>query len=153
MITTTLDGIAGRMTEETLGVVRGTAMWTRRITKNSMGGIRNMHADSMADFDEGLNAAKEQATRSLEAQAAKLGADAVVGLRLEVAEMSNGAFCISATGTAVKTAKLPQSVPLPPPAPEADPFSQTADDFAFDMDLGVALYATRASFEGSRMRH
>jgi uncharacterized protein YbjQ (UPF0145 family) len=153
MITTTLDGVAGRMTEETLGVVRGTAMWTRRITKTSMGGIRHMHANTMADFDEGLNAAKETATKALEAQGAKLGADAIVGLRLEVAEMSSGVFCINATGTAVKTSKLPQSVPLPPPAPEVDPFSQPADDFEFDMGLGVALYAARASYEGSVLRH
>lgn len=153
MITTTLDGVAGRMTEETLGVVRGTALWTRRVTKLSMGGIRHMQVNSMQDFDEGLNGAKESATRALEAQAAKLGADAIVGLRLEVAEMSNGVFCVNATGTAVKTSKLPHSVPLPPPAPEADPFSQPADDVGFDMGLGVALYAARASIEGSLMRH
>ena len=35
MIVTTMDGIAGRMTQETLGVVRGSSMWTRRIIKSS----------------------------------------------------------------------------------------------------------------------
>jgi uncharacterized protein YbjQ (UPF0145 family) len=149
MITTTLDGIAGRMTEETLGVVRGTALWTRRITKTSMGGIRHMHATSMQDFDEGLNAAKEQATKSLQEQAAKLGADSIVGFRLEVSEMGSGVFCVNACGTAVKTAKLPQTVPLPPPAAATDPFSVPVEDF----DFGAAMFAARASFEGSALRH
>ena len=151
MIMTTLDGIAGHITEETLGVVRGTAMLVQRITKTSMGGIRHMQATTARDLDDGLNEAKEQASAFMRRQAEKLGADAIVGLRLEVTELSNGTFCINACGTAVKTARLPQSVPLPPPAPVNDPFSRPMDEF--DIDLGVALYAARASIEGSALRH
>lgn len=152
MLMTTLDGIAGHITEETLGVVRGTAMWTRRMTKTSMGGIRHVHATTINDLDQGLNMAKEQASGFVKQQAAKLGADAIVGFRIEVTEMSSGTFCISACGTAVKTAKLPASVPLPPPASSTDPFSSTMDEI--EVDLGVALYAAaRASFEGSMLRH
>ena len=31
MIVTTMDGIAGRITQETVGVVRGTHLWSRRV--------------------------------------------------------------------------------------------------------------------------
>lgn len=152
MLMTTLDGIAGHITEETLGVVRGTAMWTRRITKTSMGGIRHIQATTLNDLDQGLNVAKEQASNFIKAQAAKLGADAIVGFRIEVTEMSNGTFCISAAGTAVKTTKLPANVPMPPPAAATDPFSATFDDI--HVDLGTAIFAAaRASFEGSQLRH
>ncbi len=152
MIMTTMDGIAGHMTEETLGVVRGSAMWTRRMTKTSMGGIRHIHATTTQDLDQGLNVAKEQASAFMKQQALKLGADAVVGFKLEVTEMSNGTYCINAVGTAVKTVKLPANVPLPPPAAATDPFSVPMDEF--DIDLGTALYAAaRASFEGSILRH
>lgn len=151
MIMTTLDGVAGHITEETLGVVRGTAMWTQRISKTSMGGIRHMHATTMQDLDQGLNVAKEQAGAFMKEQARKLGADAIVGCRIEVTEMSNGTFCINACGTAVKTAKLPENLPLPPPVAAADPFSSTMDEI--EVNLGVALYAARASFEGSMLRH
>ncbi len=58
MIVTTMDGIAGSITEETLGVVRGTVLWTRRIVKNSMGGIRRFQAHGLQDLDHGLNTAK-----------------------------------------------------------------------------------------------
>ncbi len=50
MIVTTMDGVAGRITEETLGVVRGTALWTRRVTKNSLGGIRQFQVSGLKDF-------------------------------------------------------------------------------------------------------
>ena len=141
MMVTTMDGIAGRFTEETLGVVRGTALWTRRITKNSMGGIRQFQVNSLQDLDQGLNEAKEQASRALNEQALKLGANAIVGLRLDVVEMSNGVFCVNASGTAVKTVKLPQSVPAFSAAPDAE--------IEFDM----SFLAAKPSFKGSTLRH
>ncbi len=152
MIMTTLDGIAGHITEETLGVVRGTALWTQRLTKTSMGGIRHISANTSQDLDQGLNVAKEQAQSFMRDHAAKLGADAVVGFRLEMTELVNGTYCINAVGTAVKTIKLPAVVPVPPQAPANDPFSSTMEEI--EGDLGAALYAaTRASFEGSTLRH
>ena len=152
MMMTTLDGVAGHITEETLGVVRGTALWTQRLTKTSMGGIRHIHATTAQDLDHGLNVAKEQAQSFMREHAAKLGADAVVGFRLEMTELANGAYCINAVGTAVKTVRLPALVPAPPQIPASDPFSATMDEI--EVDLGVALYAAaRASFEGSTLRH
>jgi uncharacterized protein YbjQ (UPF0145 family) len=152
MIMTTLDGIAGHITEETLGVVRGTAMWTQRMTKTSMGGIRHVHATTTQDLDQGLQVAKEKAQSFMKDQARKMGADAVVGFKMEVTELSNGTYCINAAGTAVKTVKLPATVPLPPPVSTTDPFSSTMDEI--EVDLGTALYAAaRASFEGSTLRH
>jgi uncharacterized protein YbjQ (UPF0145 family) len=144
MIATTTDGIAGRITLETMGVVRGTALWTRRIVKNSMGGIRQFQQGGLADLDQGLNEAKEQAAKSLNTQALTLGADAIVGLRLDVVEMMNGVFCVNASGTAVKTVKLPQSVPV---ASEASPTTEDEDDFH------VLFLAAKPSFEGSTLRH
>ena len=141
MIVTTMDGIAGHITEETLGVVRGTALWTRRIVKNSMGGIRQFQVHGLQELDQGLNTAKDSATKAMEEHARKLRADAIIGLRLEVVEMSSGVFCVNATGTAVNTVKLPQSVPAFTAAPEED------------FDLDISLLAARPSFAGSALRH
>ena len=148
MIMTTLEGVAGRMTETTLGAVRGTALWTKRITKSCMGGIRHMQAFGLADLGAGLNEAKECASKELQQQARKLGADAVVGLRIEVIEMSNGVFCVNASGTAVRTVALPQSVP---------DYSRTGGgietgDEPYDLST-VGFVAQRPSFEGSVLRH
>jgi uncharacterized protein YbjQ (UPF0145 family) len=144
MIVTTMDGIAGRMTQETLGVVRGTSLWTRRVIKTSFGGIRNVQVTGVKELDIGLNEAKEQASKTMIDQARAMGADSVIGVRIDVVEMSNGVFCVNTTGTAVKTLMLPASVPsYAAAAPDAD------TDFDFDMDF----LAARPAYEGSTLRH
>ena len=85
-----METIAGRMTEEKLDAVWGSALW----------------ADPT-----GFNEAKEKAKKSMMAQAKSMGADSVVSMRLQVTEMSSGVFCMSAAGTAVKTGKLPMATP------------------------------------------
>ena len=123
-------------------------MWTKRIEKTSLGGIRHMQAFGVQDVSAGLNEAKELAAKEIQQQARKLGADAVVGLRLEVIEMSNGVFCINASGTAVKTIALPQSVP---------DFSRADGGIDSDNDdifmPAAAILASRPSFQGSVLRH
>ncbi|WP_373503546.1 YbjQ family protein [Aestuariivirga sp.] len=143
MIVTTMDGIAGRITQETMGLVRGTHLWTRRVIKTSFGGIRNFEVTGVQQMDQGLNDAKEQANKAMIDQAKALGGDAVIGVRIDVVEMSNGVFCVNATGTAVKTIPLPITVPVF----EATP--QQADAMDFDM----SFLAARPSFEGSTLRH
>ena len=123
-------------------------MWTVRITKSSMGGIRHMQVHGIQDVSAGLNEAKEMATREIQQQARKLGADDVGGLRLEVVEMSNGVFCVNASGTAVKTILLPQSVP---DFSRADGGIDSDDD---DIVMpSAAFLAGRPSFQGSVLRH
>ena len=111
MRTSTLETIAGRINEETLGVVRGSAMWSKRITKYTTGGLRGLQYSSMDDISEGLNDAKNAAEAKAKAIAKAMGADAIVALRLEIHEMSDGMFTAVATGTAVKTSALPAALP------------------------------------------
>ena len=121
---TTMETIAGRSTEDTLGVVRGSALWSKRITKYSSGGLRGLLYTSMDDMAEGLNNAKEEAEKKAKAQAKLLGADAIIGMRLEVFEMSEGLFTAVATGTAVRTEALPSALPVfEQPANDDDAFS------------------------------
>ena len=147
MIVTTMDGIAGRITEETLGVVRGTTLWTRRVIKSSYGGIRNFEVTGLQQMDQGLNDAKDQAHKTMVEQAKGMGADSVVGVKIEVAEMSNGVFCVNITGTAVKTLKLPASVP----SFEVNP--PVERDMVFEMDFDMSYLAARPAYEGSTLRH
>jgi uncharacterized protein YbjQ (UPF0145 family) len=149
MIVTTLDGIAGRMTQETLGVVRGTSLWTRRVMKSSFGGIRHMQVTGVKDLDQGLNEAKEQAHKAMMEQARALDGDSIIGVKIDVVEMSNGVFCVNATGTAVKTLALPSTVPS---FDVASPAASAETDEAFDFDMSFVM-AARPSFEGSVLRH
>jgi uncharacterized protein YbjQ (UPF0145 family) len=127
MRVTTLETIAGRVVEDTLGVVRGTIMWSRGIRKFSRGGIRSMEYMSTEDVAEGLNKARVDAEATLVRQAEALGADAIIGVRFEIMEMGAGMFSASASGTAVKTAETVSAVRRV--APVAMPFlAQAAND-------------------------
>ncbi len=141
MIVTTLEAVAGRVIEDTLGVLRGSGLWTRRITKFAYGGLRNLHATGLRELDEGLNQAKASATEQMHEQARNLGADAIIGVRLEVIEMSNGIYCVNACGTAVKLAKPPQVMP---------PFTGHVHAA---IDPLIAYAGARPSAAGSDLRH
>lgn len=143
MIVTTMDGIAGHITEDTLGVVRGTVLWSKRVIKSCFGGIRNFEVTGMKELDQGLADAKEQAQKSMIEQAKVLGADSILGVKIDVVELSSGTFCVNTTGTAVKTLKLPATVPsfeITPPMEQ-------------DMDFDMSFLAARPAFEGSTLRH
>jgi uncharacterized protein YbjQ (UPF0145 family) len=143
MIVTTMDGVAGRLTLETLGVVRGTSLWTRRVIKNSFGGIRNLEVTGIRELDVGLNDAKDKANAAMLEQASAMGADAIIGVRIDVVEMSSGVFCVNVTGTSVKTMPLPAAHPTYPSSPGAD----------LEAEFNFAAMAGRPASEGSLLRH
>ena len=147
MIVTTMEDIAGRITQETVGVVRGTHLWSRRVVKTSFGGIRNFQVTGMKELDIGLQEAKELAQGSMIEQAKAQGADSIIGVRIDVVELSNGVFCVNSTGTAVKTIALPASVP----AFEVTPPNDTTMDT--DLDFDMNFLAARPAFQGSTLRH
>lgn len=124
----TTETIAGRLVEETLGVVRGSILWSRRIMKFNHGGLRGLSYTSMDEMSEGLLQAKEGAEAKAMHQAKLLGADAIVNLKMEIMELSDGLFQAVAMGTAVKTEAMPQATPALPFAIAAD-----NDDDAFAM--------------------
>jgi uncharacterized protein YbjQ (UPF0145 family) len=136
-----MNEIAGRMTGETKGMVRGTAMWVRRISKTYAGGIRALQSTGVSEFDLALAGARESAERSMKAEAMAMGADAIIGVRLEMAELSSGGFMLSMMGTAVRTVELPAAVPA---------LKTTVEP---DLNPEIAYLAGKPSIEGSHLRH
>jgi uncharacterized protein YbjQ (UPF0145 family) len=109
---TTTETIAGRLVEETLGVVRGSVLWSRSIMKLSHGGIRGLAYSNMDEMTDGLQNAKDGAEAKAMSQAKVLGADAIINIKFELMELSSGVFQAVATGTAVKTSSLQTVLPI-----------------------------------------
>ncbi|HEY5362819.1 MAG TPA: heavy metal-binding domain-containing protein, partial [Aestuariivirga sp.] len=87
-------------------------LWSRSILKfdrDSMSGISNGTMDEMSN---GLQLAKDDAEAKAMNQATALGADAIINIRFELMELSNGLFQAAATGTAVKTSSLQSALPI-----------------------------------------
>jgi len=106
MLTATTPSIAERPTRETLGVVSGEVILGANIFRDLFAGIRDIVGGRSGSYEEVLREAREGALREMTAEAARLGADAVVGVDLDYETLgaNNGMLMVTATGTAVKLA-------------------------------------------------
>jgi uncharacterized protein YbjQ (UPF0145 family) len=137
MRVTTLETVAGRSIEETLGYVRGSATLVRRMMKNKTVGLRALEYMTAADMEKGMVAIREEAEQKAIAEARIKGADAIIGLRVEIIDLGNATFQATASGTAVRTADVAA------PAFEAPVFARPAND------MGIVLpFAPRRAVDG-----
>lgn len=102
MLMVTTDGVAGRQVVQSLGLVRGATVRAKHIGTDIMAGLRNIVGGEMKGYSSMLGGAREQALDRMVEQARALGADAIVGVRMETSSIMNGASEIVAYGTAVR---------------------------------------------------
>lgn len=102
MLLATTETIAGHDVVETLGIVRGAATRTRNILEDASEWLRNLVGAELDGYTAMLAEAREQALERMTADAARLGADAVVAVKLATNYVASGAAEVMAYGTAVK---------------------------------------------------
>lgn len=102
MITVTTDFVPGREIVEAMGVVRGSTIRAKHVGKDIMAGLRMLVGGEVKEYTQMLNEARNESMRRMEAQAEKLGADAVINLRFMTSQVMAGAAEMLAYGTAVK---------------------------------------------------
>ena len=106
MILTTTPTIEGRTRREYKGVVFGEVISGVNFLRDFAASIRNIVGGRSGSYEEELVSARNQAMNELADRAARLGADAVVGIDIdyEVLGENNGMLMVTASGTAVKLA-------------------------------------------------
>lgn len=102
MLTVTTENVAGRDVTETLGTVRGNTVRARNVGRDITQSLRNIAGGELKAYTTLLSEAREEAVSRMEREAEDLGADAIVSVRFETAEISQGAAEMLAYGTAVK---------------------------------------------------
>ena len=102
MITVTTDFVPGREISEAVGVVRGSTIRAKHVGKDIMAGLRMLVGGEVKEYTEMLTEARTESMRRMEAQAEKMGADAVINLRYMTSQVMSGAAEMLAYGTAVK---------------------------------------------------
>ncbi|GAB4160817.1 MAG: YbjQ family protein [Planctomycetota bacterium] len=102
MILSTTEQIAERTILKTLGIAKGTATRTRNLLEDASEWFRNLVGAELENYTAMLAEAREQALARLSADAERLGADAVVGVRITTNYVATGAAEVMAYGTAVK---------------------------------------------------
>lgn len=104
IISTTFD-VNGRSVTEHLGLVRGNVVRSRFIGRDIVAGLRMIVGGEIHEYTKLLAESREQALDRMVQHAQSLGADAVIGVRLETTDAGAGqATEVLAYGTAVRLA-------------------------------------------------
>lgn len=104
MIVTTTPAVEGRKIVAYKGIVFGEVVSGVNFIKDMFSSITDMIGDRSGTYEKELQEAREKALAEMSERAAKLGADAVVGVDVdyEVLGETNGMLMVSVSGTAVK---------------------------------------------------
>jgi uncharacterized protein YbjQ (UPF0145 family) len=105
MLTVTTPSVSGVRIVKHHGIVSGEAILGANIFKDFFAGIRDIVGGRSAAYEQELRKAKAIALQEMEAQAAELGANAVIGVDLDYETIGSGGsmMMVSASGTAVTT--------------------------------------------------
>ena len=109
MVTTGLD-LPGFIIERNLGVTRGLIVRSRSIVGAIGAGLQTLFGGNITLFTSLCEKARSDAFELMLQHAAKLGANAVIGMRFDANEVAPGVTEVLAYGTAVQVRSTEQSV-------------------------------------------
>ena len=103
MLVTTTPIIEGKRIIHYYGIVSGETIIGANVFRDFLAGIRDFVGGRSGAYEEVLRQAKEMAIKEMEEQAARLGANAVIGVDLDYETVggSGSMLMVTATGTAV----------------------------------------------------
>jgi uncharacterized protein YbjQ (UPF0145 family) len=101
MIVTTTSDVPGRRVVQTIGLVRGSAIRTRHVFTDLAEWVRNLVGAELNHYTKMAGEAREQALDRMIADAQRLGANGVIGVRFGTMTITSGAAELFAYGTAV----------------------------------------------------
>ncbi len=102
MIISTTETIPNKEIKEILGIARGSTVRARNIGRDFFAGLKNIVGGEIEEYTKLQAHAREQAMQRMVQDAKRMGADAVVNVRITTAMVMQGAAEILAYGTAVK---------------------------------------------------
>lgn len=102
MIITTTETVPQREIVQILGVARGSTVRARSIGKDIFAGLKNIVGGEIEEYTVLQAESREQALQRMIKDAERLGADAVVNVRITSSMVMQGAAEILVYGTAVK---------------------------------------------------
>ena len=104
MLLTTTPNIQGREITQYFGIVSGETIIGANLFKDFFAGIRDIVGGRASSYESVLREAKESALQEMSNQAARMGANAVIGIDLDFETVgANGSMLmVTAAGTAVR---------------------------------------------------
>ncbi|MGB7443317.1 MAG: YbjQ family protein [Coleofasciculaceae cyanobacterium] len=106
MIVTTTDVIQGAVVEAYLGVVTAEVVYGTNALRDFFAGLRDFIGGRTGSYERIFEKGQLDAIRELEERASKLGANAVIGIKVDTGtinvDQTGALLLITATGTAVR---------------------------------------------------
>lgn len=102
MLIVTTETVSGHRVAESLGLVRGATVRAKHLGTDIVAALKSLVGGELSGYSSLMAGAREQAIDRMTAEAEKLGADAVVCMRVQTSTISRGASEILAYGTAVR---------------------------------------------------
>ncbi len=104
MQVTTTNSIEGSRITDYLGVVTGEAILGAHLFRDLFAGIRDIVGGRSNAYEQVLREARDAALNEMQAEARKLGADAIVGVDIDYSTVggTNSMMMVSCSGTAVR---------------------------------------------------
>lgn len=104
MLQTTTNTIEGKKIVQYYGIVSGETIIGANLFKDFMASIRDIVGGRSESYEKVLREAKQTALSEMETEAARLGANAVIGIDLDYETVgANGSMLmVTASGTAVR---------------------------------------------------
>ena len=112
----TTSSIPGEDVHATLGIVHGTAVMTTDAVNDMVASVKNFFGGKVSKYERVFDEARNRALQAMIEQAREMGANAVIGVSIdvEINPMQKGTLlAAAATGTAVLSNKKSASGPLP----------------------------------------
>jgi len=105
LILATMPMVPKYEVEEVLGVIYGSSTRTRGVGGRFISGIQSITGGKGTAYAEEIEKARKEALEDLKNEAKRLGANGVLSIDFETAEILEGFILVTAYGTAVKLRK------------------------------------------------
>ena len=101
MILTTTPTVPNKTIKEALGIARGSTVRARNVGQDIFAGLKNIIGGEISEYTKLQSQSREQALQRMTEDAEKLGANAIVNVRLTTSMVMLGCSEILAYGSAV----------------------------------------------------
>jgi uncharacterized protein YbjQ (UPF0145 family) len=102
VLISTTTAVEGRPVAQYLGVVAGETILGANIFRDIGAQFRNITGGRAAGYEKELRRGRDEAMSEMQAQAAELGADAVIGVDIDYETVGGSMLMVTVSGTAVK---------------------------------------------------
>jgi uncharacterized protein YbjQ (UPF0145 family) len=105
IIVTTANDVSGYRVSQYLGVVRGIVVRTLNIGAGILAGFKQLAGGNIKEYVDVCETARHEAYAQMMAHAEEMGAHAIIAMRYDATEFSQGVTEVLAYGTAVTLAR------------------------------------------------